>query len=83
MNHHIGVLIIHKKNQSFFLLFALKRRKYALDGASLRKNASVWRNIVLEIWNESAVQKERFRVAANKLLNHCFLLWKREDTKKE
>ena len=38
---------------------------------------------MLKIWNESAVQKERFRVAANKLLNHCFLLWKREDTKKE
>lgn len=32
---------------------------------------------------ESAAQKERFRVAANKLLNQCFLLRKREDTKKE
>lgn len=32
---------------------------------------------------ESAAQKERFRIAANKLLNQCFLLRKREDTKKE
>lgn len=30
---------------------------------------------------ESAAQKEKFRVAANKLLNQCFLLRKREDTK--
>lgn len=32
---------------------------------------------------EAAAQKERFRAAANKLLNQCFLLRKREDTKKE
>lgn len=32
---------------------------------------------------ESTAQKERFRIAANKLLNQCFLLRKREDTKKE
>lgn len=32
---------------------------------------------------ESASQKEKFRAAANKLLNQCFLLRKREDTKKE
>ena len=32
---------------------------------------------------ESAAQKDRFRVAANKLLNQCFLLRKREDKKKE
>ena len=32
---------------------------------------------------ESTAQKEKFRVAANKLLNQCFLLRKREDTKKE
>lgn len=32
---------------------------------------------------ESAAQKDRFRIAANKLLNQCFLLRKREDTKKE
>ena len=32
---------------------------------------------------ESTAQKEKFRVAANKLLNQCFLLRKKEDTKKE
>lgn len=32
---------------------------------------------------ESATQKEKFRLASNKLLNQCFLLRKREDTKKE
>lgn len=32
---------------------------------------------------ESTAQKERFRVVANKLLNQCFLLRKREDTKRE
>ena len=32
---------------------------------------------------ESAAQKEKFRAASNKLLNQCFLLRKREDTKKE
>jgi hypothetical protein len=35
----------------------------------------------LEIFNESTVQKEKFRIAGNKLLNHCFLLRKKEDTK--
>ena len=30
---------------------------------------------------ESAAQKDRFRVAANKLLNQCFLLRKRADEK--
>lgn len=38
---------------------------------------------MFEIQNESVAQKEKFRVAANKLLNHCFLLKKREDTKKD
>lgn len=38
---------------------------------------------MFEIQNESLAQKEKFRVAANKLLNHCFLLKKREDTKKD
>lgn len=38
---------------------------------------------MFEILNESVVQKEKFRIAANKLLNHCFLLKKREDTKKD
>ena len=38
---------------------------------------------MFEIMNESVAQKEKFRNAANKLLNHCFLLKKREDTKKD
>lgn len=38
---------------------------------------------MFEELEESTVQKEKFRVAANKLLNQCFLLRKREDTKKE
>ena len=38
---------------------------------------------MFEILNESVAQKDKFRVAANKLLNHCFLLKKREDTKKD
>lgn len=38
---------------------------------------------MLEILNESAAQKEKFRIAANKLLNQCFLLKKKEDTKKD
>ena len=32
---------------------------------------------------ESTAQKEKFRTAANKLLNQCLLLRRREDTKKE
>lgn len=38
---------------------------------------------MFEILNESVAQKEKFRIVANKLLNHCFLLKKREDTKKD
>ena len=38
---------------------------------------------MFEELEESAAQKEKFRIAANKLLNQCFLLRKREDTKKE
>ena len=38
---------------------------------------------MFEIMNESVAQKEKFRIAANKLLNHCFILKKREDTKKD
>ena len=38
---------------------------------------------MFEILHESVAQKEKFRIAANKLLNHCFLLKKREDTKKD
>ncbi len=36
---------------------------------------------MLEIMNESVVQKERFRLAANKLLNNCFILKKKPNTK--
>lgn len=38
---------------------------------------------MFEILEESVAQKEKFRIAANKLLNQCFLLKKREDTRKE
>lgn len=38
---------------------------------------------MFEILKESVAQKEKFRIAANKLLNQCFLLKKREDTKKD
>ena len=38
---------------------------------------------MFEILSESVAQKDKFRIAANKLLNHCFLLKKREDTKKD
>ena len=38
---------------------------------------------MFEILNESVATKEKFRVAANKLLNQCFLLRKKEDTKKD
>lgn len=38
---------------------------------------------MFEELNESVAQKEKFRIAANKLLNQCFLLKKKEDTKKE
>ena len=38
---------------------------------------------VLDIFGESVAQKEKFRIAANKLLNQCFLLRKKEDTKKD
>lgn len=38
---------------------------------------------MFEILNESVTQKEKFRIAANKLLNHSFLLKKKEDTKKD
>ncbi|MFI3200971.1 MAG: DUF4194 domain-containing protein [Eubacteriales bacterium] len=36
---------------------------------------------MFEILHESTAQKEKFRNASNKLLNHCFLLKKKEDTK--
>ncbi len=37
----------------------------------------------MEVFLESQVQKEKFRVAANKLLNSCFVLKKKEDTRTE
>lgn len=38
---------------------------------------------MFEIFNESAAQKDKFRIAANKLLNNCFLVKKKENTKKD
>lgn len=35
----------------------------------------------MEIFKESVVQKEKFRIASNKLLNNCFLLKKKDNTK--
>lgn len=37
----------------------------------------------MEIFKESTVQKEKFRACANKLLNSCFILKKKEDTRNE
>jgi len=37
----------------------------------------------MEIFKESLVQKEKFRITANKLLNNCFILKKKEDTRSE
>lgn len=37
----------------------------------------------MEIFNESLVQKEKFRVAANKLLNNCFIVKRIEKTRKD
>ncbi|WP_033164650.1 DUF4194 domain-containing protein [Clostridium sp. KNHs205] len=38
---------------------------------------------MFNIFEESVVQKERFRLAANRLLNQCFLVKKKESTKKD
>lgn len=38
---------------------------------------------MFEILNESVSQKDKFRIAANKLLNNCFVIKKKEDTRKE
>lgn len=38
---------------------------------------------MFEIFQESTVQKDKFRITANKLLNQCFLIKKKEDTKAE
>lgn len=37
----------------------------------------------MDIFNESTAQKDKFRIAANKLLNHCFVLKKKESTKND
>ncbi|MTK13671.1 MAG: DUF4194 domain-containing protein [Clostridiaceae bacterium] len=37
----------------------------------------------MEILKESLVQKDKFRVAANKLLNNCFIIKKKEDTRND
>ncbi len=37
----------------------------------------------MEVFKESHVQKEKFRVAANKLLNNCFIIKKKEDTRND
>lgn len=37
----------------------------------------------MEILKESLLQKEKFRVAANKLLNNCFIVKKKEDTRND
>lgn len=37
----------------------------------------------MEIFKESLVQKEKFKVAANKLLNNCFIIKKKEDTRND
>ena len=38
---------------------------------------------MFEIFEESTAQKEKFRIAANRLLNQCFLLKKKEETRKD
>jgi hypothetical protein len=37
----------------------------------------------MDIFKESVTQKEKFRIAANKLLNQCFILKKKENTKND
>ena len=37
----------------------------------------------MEIYAESAVQQEKFRTAANKLLNACFIVKKKEETRND
>lgn len=37
----------------------------------------------MEILKESLIQKEKFRIAANKLLNNCFIIKKKEDTRND
>ena len=37
----------------------------------------------MEILKDSPVQKEKFKIAANKLLNSCFIIKKKEDTRND
>lgn len=37
----------------------------------------------MEILKESQTQKEKFRITANKLLNHCFIVKKKDDTRND
>lgn len=37
----------------------------------------------MEVFGESQVQKDKFRAAANKLLNSCFIIKKKEDTRND
>lgn len=37
--------------------------------------------MIMDIFRESVSQKEKFRIASNKLLNNCFLLKKKNNTK--
>ena len=37
----------------------------------------------MEIFKESTTQKEKFRISANKLLNNCFIVKKKEDTRND
>lgn len=37
----------------------------------------------METLKESLIQKEKFRIAANKLLNNCFIIKKKEDTRND
>jgi len=37
----------------------------------------------MEVFRESPAQQERFRAAANKLLNSCFIIKKKEDTRND
>ena len=37
----------------------------------------------MDILKESMIQKEKFKIAANKLLNNCFIVKKKEDTRND
>lgn len=37
----------------------------------------------MDIFKESVIQKDKFRNAANKLLNHCFIVKRKEDLRSD